>query len=401
MRPELSVQCLTLNIKLAAQSSLRKAKLKMMKTIRYILQKEFRQIFRNKTMLPMIFGVPLLQMLLLVFAATFDMKKIDMVVVDKDLSETSRELIAKFDGIPFYHVKQSVWNEAQGEEMLLNDNADVVLVIPQNMEKNLIRDDKSQIQLLINAIDGNSAQLIYGYSSQIIMDFDKKLIAEWKGIPKFTPPGEVKIAENYWYNPELDYKWYMAPGILAVLVTIIGMFMSGMNLVREKEIGTIEQLNVTPIKKYQFIIGKLVPFWIIGLFDLAFGLFIAWIIFDLPIVGSLWVLFGLASVYLLSVLGLGLFISTITETQQQVMFMSFFFMMLFILMGGIFTPVESMPHWAQMIDRVNPIYYFMRIMRMVVLKGSGFFDLLEEFFSLLVLGIIFLSLAIWRYRKTA
>ena len=372
-----------------------------MKTIKYILQKEFRQIFRNKTMIPMIFGVPLIQMLLLVFAATFDMKKIDMVVVDKDLSETSRELIAKFDGVPFYHVKQAVWNEVQGEEMLLNDGADVVLVIPQNLEKNLVREDKAQIQLLINAIDGNSAQLIFSYSSQIILDFNKKLIAEWKGIPEFTPPSEVNVAENYWYNSELDYKWYMAPGILAVLVTIIGMFMSGMNLVREKEIGTIEQLNVTPIKKYQFIIGKLVPFWVIALFDLAFGLFIAWIIFDLPIVGSLWVLFGLASIFLISVLGLGLFISTITETQQQVMFMSFFFMMLFILMGGIFTPVESMPHWAQMIDRVNPIYYFMRIMRMVVLKGSGFGDLLEEMVSLLILGTIFLSLAIWRYRKTA
>ena len=349
----------------------------------------------------MIFGVPLLQMLLLVFAATFDMKRIDMVVVDQDLSGTSRELIAKFDAIPFYDVKQLVWNESQGEDMLLNDDADVVMVIPSQMEKKLIRDDKAQIQLLINAIDGNSAQLIYGYSTQIIMDYNKKLISEWKGIPEFTPPGEVHIAESYWYNPELDYKWYMAPGILAVLVTIIGMFLSGMNLVREKEIGTIEQLNVTPIKKYQFIIGKLIPFWVIALFDLAFGLLIAWIIFDLPMVGSLWVLFGLASVYLLSVLGLGLFISTITETQQQVMFMSFFFMMLFILMGGIFTPVESMPHWAQMIDRVNPIYYFMRIMRMVVLKGSGFKDLLEELVSLLILGTVFLSLAIWRYRKTA
>jgi len=329
------------------------------------------------------------------------MKRIDMVVVDQDFSGTSRELIAKFDAIPFYNVKQLAWNENQGEQMLLNDDADVVMVIPSHMEKDLIRDDKVQIQLLINAIDGNSAQLIYGYSSSIIMDYNKKLISEWKGIPEFTPPAEVNITENYWYNPELDYKWYMAPGILAVLVTIIGMFLSGMNLVREKEIGTIEQLNVTPIKKYQFIIGKLIPFWVIALFDLSFGLFIAWIIFDLPIVGSLWVLFGLASVYLLSVLGLGLFISTITETQQQVMFMSFFFMMLFILMGGIFTPVESMPHWAQMIDRVNPIYYFMKIMRMVVLKGSGFKDLLEELTSLLVLGFIFLSLAIWRYRKTA
>ncbi len=371
-----------------------------MKTIRYILQKEFRQIFRNKTMLPMIFGVPLLQMLLLVFAATYDMKSIDMVVVDKDLSTTSRELIAKFDGIPFYNLELAVPDEKFGEEMLLKEEADVVLVIPANMERNLIRDDAAQIQLIVNAIDGNSAQIVFSYSANIIGDFNKKLIAKWKGIPEFAPPSQVKIAESYWYNSELDYKWYMAPGILAVLVTIIGMFMSGMNLVREKEIGTIEQLNVTPVKKHQFIIGKLVPFWVIGLFDLAFGLLIAWVVFDLPIVGSLFLLFGMAGVYLISVLGLGLFISTITETQQQVMFISFFFMMIFILMGGIFTPVESMPDWAQLINHINPIYYFMRIMRMVVLKGSDFFDLIEEFVSLLVLGIFFLSLAIWKYRKT-
>ena len=371
-----------------------------MKTILYILQKEFRQIFRNRTMLPMIFGVPILQMLVLVFAATNDMKKIDLVVVDKDLSETSRELVAKFDAIPFYHLEVAVPDESIGEEMLLNDGADAILVIPANMERNLVRNDAAQVQLLVNAIDGNSAQLIYSYSTRIIGSFNKNLIAEWKGLPEFTPPTEVKIAESYWYNSELEYKWYMAPGILAILVTLIGMFMSGMNLVREKEIGTIEQLNVSPVKKYQFIIGKLVPFWVIALFDLALGLFIAWLAFGLPIVGNLWLLFGLASVYLIGVLGLGLFVSTVTDTQQQVMFVSFFFMMIFILMGGIFTPVESMPHWAQMIDRANPIYYFMRIMRHVVLKGSGFSDLIEEFISLLILGTIFLSLAIWRYRKT-
>ncbi len=372
-----------------------------MRTIIYILQKEFRQIFRNKTMLPMIFMVPILQMLLLVFAATYDLQRIDLIVVDKDMSEASRKLITKFDGIPFFNVIEQSPSEKLAEQNLLNEKADVILVFPGNFERNLIRDNKSKVQLLINAIDGNTAQLIFSYSANIIGDFNKNIIAEWKGIPKFTPPTQVKISENYWYNPELDYKWFMAPGILAVLVTVIGMFMSGMNLVREKEVGTIEQLNVTPVKKYQFILGKLVPFWLIGLFDLAFGLLIAWIVFDLPIVGSLFTLFFLAGVYLLSVLGLGLLISTLTDTQQQVMFVSFFFMMIFILMGGIFTPVESMPHWAQTADRLNPIYYFMRVMRMVVLKGSGFFDLIEEFISLLILGITFLSLAIWRYRKTA
>jgi len=281
----------------------------------------------------------------------------------------------------------------------MDDSGDAVLVFPPNFERKLIREEKGKVQFLINAIDGNSAQLIYSYSSSIIADFNKNLIAEWKGIPEFSPPIQVNIAENYWYNRELDYKWFMAPGILAILVTVIGMFMTGMNLVREKEIGTIEQLNVTPLKKYQFIIGKLVPFWLIALFDMAFGLFIAWIVFDLPIVGSLFTLFVFTSVYLIGVLGIGLFISTVTDTQQQVMFVSFFFMIVFILMGGIFTPVESMPDWAQMLDRINPMYYFMRVIRMVVLKGSGFTDLMVEMVSLIVLGITFLSLAIWRYRK--
>ncbi len=371
-----------------------------MKIILHILKKEFRQIFRNKTLLPMIFWVPLMQMLILVFAATYDMKKIDMTVADNDMSETSRRLIATFNAIPFYHLEHAVQTTDEGEELLLKGTTDFVLVIPAGTEQKLIREDKAPLQLLINAMEGNSAQLIYSYSSKIIGDFNRNLVAEHLGMPEFKAPFQVQITESYWYNQILDYKWYMAPGILSVLVTIIGMFMSGMNLVREKELGTIEQLNVTPIKKHHFIIGKLVPFWIIGLIELAIGLTIAWIVFRMPVTGSIVLLFSFAGLYLISVLGLGLFISTVTHTQQQVMFMNFFFMLVFILMGGIFTPVESMPEWAQTINYVNPVYYFMRIMRQVILKGSGIFDLMNELTGLTILGIAFLSMAIWRYRKT-
>ncbi len=351
-------------------------------------------------MLPIIFMVPIVQMVILVYAATFDMKKIDVMVVDKDLSATSRKLVSKFEGSPFYAIERASFSIEEGEHALLNDQVDMVLSIPSGFEKDMVREDKTSLQLIVNAIDGNSAQLIYGYSNAIIMDFNKKIIADWLRLPDFKAPQDIKIVENYWYNNALDYKWYMAPGILAILVTIIGMFLSGMNLVREKEIGTIEQLNVSPIRKYHFIIGKLVPFLLIALFDLAFGLVIAVVLFNLPIVGSLWLLFGFAAVYLIGVLGMGLLISTLADTQQQVMFISFFFMMIFILMGGIFTPVESMPDWAQTINRLNPVYYFMKILRMIVLKGSGFFDLIEEFVSLIVIGVSMLSLAIWRYRKT-
>jgi ABC-2 type transport system permease protein len=173
-----------------------------------------------------------------------------------------------------------------------------------------------------------------------------------------------------------------------------------MNLVREKEIGTIEQINVTPIHKYQFIIGKLIPFWIIALFELAFGLSLGKLLFDIPIVGNIFLVFGFASIYLLAVLGIGLFISTITDNQLQSMFLSFFFMLVFILMSGLFTSVESMPDWAQMVDRVNPIYYFIRVMRMILLKGSTFKDIIQEFVSITIYAATILSLAIWRYRKT-
>jgi ABC-2 type transport system permease protein len=193
----------------------------------------------------------------------------------------------------------------------------------------------------------------------------------------------------------------MVPGILTILVTIMGMFLSGLNLVREKEMGTMEQINVTPIKKYQFIVGKLVPFWIIALSELGFGLFLGKILYDIPIEGSLLLLFSFASVYLVTALSLGLFLSTVSNTQQQVIYLAFFFMLTFLLMSGIFTPAESMPHWAQQINVMNPIAYFMRVIRMILLKGSGFHDIMKDLIAMGIYGAAVLSLAIWRYHKIA
>lgn len=372
-----------------------------MKTIFYVIQKEFIQVRRNKIMLRMIVMIPILQMLVLVFAATFDLKNIDIYLVDKDLSSTSRELASKIEASPFFTINNTSFNPEDGEKELLSNTDDMVLVIPSGFERDLIRDDKASLQLLVNAIDGSAAQIGYSYAASVIRDFNKNIIAEWKGLPEFKPPYQINTVSRFWYNPELDYKWFMAPGVLALLVTLIGLFLSGMSLVKEKEQGTIEQLNVTPIRKIHFLAGKLIPFIIIALFDMSFGLLIARLVFNLPVVGSLWLVFGFGIIYLIGILGLGLFISTVANTQQQVMFVTFFFMMVFILMSGIFTPVESMPKWAQLIDEANPVYHFMRIMRMVVLKGSEFSDLIHEFVALCILGFSFLSLAVIWYRKTS
>jgi ABC-type multidrug transport system, permease component len=371
-----------------------------MRTIAYILQKEFLQILRNRTMLPMIFMLPLVQMFILVYAASFDLKNVNIFLVDNDLSQTSRDLTSRFNASPFFNISETSFNKEDGEISLTKNNTDFVMFIPSGFEQTLLRDDKAQIQFLINAVDGSKASLIYNYVQGILSGFNKELIAKWHGLPEFNPPMKVEVRDNYWFNSELDYKWFMAPGILTILVTLIGIFLSGMNLVREKELGTIEQLNVTPIRNYQFILGKLIPFLIIALFDLAFGLVIAHLIFGLPVTGSLFLLFGYSTVYLIGILGLGLFVSTIGETQQQVMFVTFFFLVVFILMGGIFTPVENMPDWAQTLNRVNPLSYMMRGMRMIILKGSGFADLIREFTALGILGFVFISFAILRYRKT-
>jgi len=192
----------------------------------------------------------------------------------------------------------------------------------------------------------------------------------------------------------------MVPGIIVLLVTMITLFLSGMNIVREKEIGTLEQINVTPIKKSQFIIGKLFPFWVIGLGLLSIGLIIAKVLFNVPIIGNLGLMYLYTSIYILVILGIGLFISNFTDTQQQAMFISWFFMVIFILMSGLFTPIESMPKWAQIITEFNPIKYFVQVMRMVMLKGSGIIDILPQLLKTILYALIMNGLAVWSYKKT-
>lgn len=372
-----------------------------MRTIIYIIQKEFLQVFRNRSMLPIIFILPVVQLIILVNAATFEMKSIRLYVVDLDLSGTSRKLVSKFSGSPFYRMAGSSFTYKAGEDEMKRGHIDMILQIPEGFEKQVIRDGKASVQFVVNAINGQAAGLVNAYSTMILFDYNREMVTE-----NFDPSGMAGIRNiqtdySYWYNPKLNYKTYMVPGILVLLVTIISLLLSGMNIVREKEIGTIEQINVTPVRKVQFIAGKLTPFWIIALFELAFGLTIGKLFFDIPMEGSLGLIFLSASVYLFVILSFGLLVSTITHTQQQAMLVSFFFLVVFILMSGLFTSIESMPDWAQKVDMLNPLMYFIRIMRMVLLKGSEFHDIRPDFFALVIYAVAVVSLAIRRYRKVS
>lgn len=370
-----------------------------MRILLTLLTKEFKQIFRNKVMIPIIFVVPVVQMILLTYAASLEMKGIKMVVVDQDLSQASRLLVSAFNASPFFDIAHSTTSYPEAESMLAGDRADVILHIELQFEKQLYVEQQTDLQLVINAINATEAGLINAYSTQIVQEYNKQVRAEWFGLEASGGMMPV-IKPSFWYNPLLDYKIYMFTGILVILVTLIGMILTALNLVREKEMGTTEQINVTPIRKYQFLMAKLLPFWIIALFELAFGLVVGRLLYDLPIVGSLGLLFLFTCVYILVVLGIGLFLSTISNTQQQLMFLVFFFMLTFILMSGVFTPADSMPQWAQKVNLLNPAAYFMRVIRMILLKGSQFRDISREFFSLLVYAVVILSLAVANYRKT-
>lgn len=367
-----------------------------MYTILVLLKKEFRQIFRNKSMLPLIFVLPVVQLLVLVFAATLDIRQATMVISDKDNSVASHDLVRKFESTDFFTVIKYSNDEYEQNYLFDSDKADIILKIPSGFEKNQISARTNDIQVLINAVNSSKAGVLSGYIASIIQEYNKsKKPAFVKGV---IP--EINVVSNFWYNKELDYHIYMVPGILVVLVTVIGMFLTALNVVREKEIGTAEQINVTPIKRYHFLIGKLLPFWIIAMFELAFGLTIGVLVFNLPIVGSLGLLFGFAAVYLLLALGIGLLLSTVAETQQQVMFLAYFFILTFIIMSGIFTPVDSMPVWGQYLNYINPIFYFMKAIRMILLTGSHFEDLLFEFICMIIYALAINTLAVLNYRKT-
>lgn len=372
-----------------------------MKTILYIVQKEFKQIFRNKGMLPIIFILPLLQLVILSNAATFEIKNIKFGYIDHDHTSTSRALIEKFNASTFFNVLTDFPSQAQASSAMLKGNVDVVLEIPLYFERDFEKEKHAALGVTVNAIDGAAAGVENVYVTQIIQRFNKELKIEASKFSSLqNQPINITTIPSFWYNKTLNYKTFMVPGILVLLVTMITLFLSGMNIVREKEIGTLEQINVTPIKKSQFIIGKLFPFLILGLVILSVGLLIAKLIFNVPMVGSLLLMYFYTTLYILVILGIGLFISNFTDTQQQAMFIAWFFMVIFILMSGLFTPIESMPKWAQTITDFNPVKYFVQVMRMVMLKGSGFVDILPQLLKTALYAFIMNGLAVWSYKKT-
>jgi ABC-2 type transport system permease protein len=371
-----------------------------MRIVWFLLEKEVRQLRRNRTLLALLLVMPLGQLLLLSFAANYEIENLALVVVDQDHSPAAQRLINKFQYTPYFRLVGGQPTAAAAEQALRTDRADLVLVVPPGFERALVREGAAPVQLLVNALDNVKAGLATSYATTIVQNYQAEL-RPTPGQAALAAGGGLEVVPAYWYNPRLSYQTFMVPGILVEIISLIVMMVATLNIVREKEIGTIEQLNVTPIRKWQFILGKLLPFWVAGLYQLTVGLLLARFLFQVPLVGSLPLLYAIMAVYLTVPLGLGLLISASSDTQQQALFVAFFFLIIFILLCGLFTPTEYMPAWAQALDRLNPLLYIIDITRRILLKGSTLRDVLEPVLTLLLMAGAVNALAVWRYRKTS
>lgn len=374
-----------------------------MRTFLFLLEKEFKQILRNRIILAMIIALPTIQLAILPHAATYEIRHINLAVVDADHSTLSAELTAKLNASRYFNLVSAGTSYEDALELVEDGKAHLILEIPPHFEKDLRLEAKSGLMIAVDAVDGTMGSIGSSYLNQILQSFATDLIARGEiAYPDAAGlKARIQVVPQYRYNTQLDYKTYMVPGILVMLLTLVGGILAALNIVSEKEQGTLEQINVSPVPKQSYLLAKVIPFWIIGLLTLAIGLLIARFLYGIVPAGSLLTLYTFAAVYVVAFTGFGLLISVAAKTQQQSMFIAFFFLLIFFLMGGLFTPISSMPYWAQVITWFNPTAYLIDVVRLIVMKGSGFMDLIPQFFCILGFAVVFNVWAIFGYDKTA
>ena len=373
-----------------------------MKTIIRFIIKEFQQFKRDPKMFGIILVAPVVQLIFLGYAANLDVENVKAVVFDQNRTSTSREFVKRFTSSGYFEIVEYVQSYNSLEENLNNGEAILALVISQDFEENIARRETALLQAIFEGSDGNQASIAAGYVQSIVSKYSKEIITEFMNTSgrKISPSGNLSAEVRVWYNPTMKTRNYMVPGIVGLLVSLVTLVLTSLAIVKEKEIGTMEQLIVTPIRPYQLIAGKLVPFTILGLVSVIIVLLAMRIIFEIPVKGSETFLLFSAFLYILSTLGLGLFISTISRTQQQAMMIAIFAVMMpMIFLSGFAFPIENMPEIIQIISNIIPLKYFNTIIRGVILKGLGFTDLWFEAMILLIMGVFILTLSSLRFKK--
>lgn len=364
--------------------------------LRYLLEKEFKQIWRNSFLPRLIVAYPVLVLLVFPWVANLEVRDIKLCVIDNDRSSYSTQLIEKIAASGYFHLSKltTTYEEALGS--IERGTADVVLEISPRFEQNLLQETEIGVLIAANSVNGIKGTLGANYLTQIINDF-AFLIQEAKG--QNQTESLLAIEPQFRFNPLLDYKTFMIPALMVLLLTIFGGFLPALNIVGEKERGTIEQINVTPVRKSVFILSKLIPYWLIGIFVFSLSLGLAALMYGLIPVGKVLLLYLFAIIYVVICSGFGLVVSNYSATMQQAMFVMFFFIVTMLLMSGMFTPVSSMPAWAQTIAYANPLRYFVEAMRAIYLKGSTLFNIFVPFSVLLGIASFFGVWATLSYRK--
>jgi ABC-2 type transport system permease protein len=369
-----------------------------------VIIKEFLQLRHDRKMIPMLIVGPLAQLLALGFAANLDVNLIPMVVVDQDRSPESARLVERFTGSRYFSLVGTEETAEAVEPWLVENRASIGLVIARGYGEAVAAGTTPEVQLLADGTDANSAVLGMGYASRIVTGASAELAAaaiERGSGPVVRLTGAVELVPRVFYNPDLKSRWFYVPAVLAMVLMLVTLILPSMAVVREKEIGTLEQISVTPLRPWQLIVGKLVPFAIIGIFDTLLITAAARVIFGVPLHGSLFLLVGLTTLYLLNTLGLGLLMSTIVRNQQQAMMGSSFALMIpMIYLSGLIFPIENMPYIFQLISKVIPVTYYANILRGVFLRGSGIEVLWPDALALVGLGVLTLTLASMRFRKS-
>jgi ABC-2 type transport system permease protein len=366
-----------------------------MRRILFLAYAELLHVVRDRATLAQALLVPIVQLLVLGNAATFEIRHTQTWIVDLDRTSVSRGLVNRLAASGHFDVVGTTASMAAADDALLAGDATLIVTIPHDFETSLMRTRTGRVELTVNAEKGSAAGVVQSYAQAILASYSAELAGPARPAPR------IDVRERNRYNITRNYKHYMVPGILVALVTMLGTLLTAQNIAREKELGTLEQLNVTPITRYQFIAGKLLPFWGLAMVELTIGLIVGVLVFGVPVRGSVLLLFGVAGIYLLVALGIGLLVSTRVQTQQQAMFVTFFIINIYLLMSGLFTPIDSMAPWVRTASQVNPVRHFVTISRAILMKGAGLPQIAQPLGILVVFAVVVLTVAVSQHRKRA
>jgi ABC-2 type transport system permease protein len=380
----------------------------MRERLKEIIRKEFRQAFRDTRMRTFLFLPPLIQLVIFGLAVNLDVDHAQIAWMDGDQSFQSRELLAAFQGSGRFEVVATPGNDREAQALLDANKADLVVRVLPGFERDIQRNRATSVQVLINGSNSNTANIVSGYASTIVSSFAAqvmqeqnrdRLAARMAQAPVHIGVPDLKAQSRVWFNPELKSRNYFVPGIVVNILMQITLMMTAMAIVREKEIGTMEQLMVTPIRPIELMLGKTLPFALVGLVDMALVVVASLLLFHVPFRGSALLLFACSILFLMTSLGAGLFVSTISQTQQQAMMTTFLLFQPFFLLSGFTFPLRNMPQSIQYLTLLNPVRYFIEIVRGLFLKGSGVSVLWPQMLALGIFGVVILSLSAMRFRK--